>query len=99
MGRHDVAMALEAMEDDEVRAALVAGDLSALGEGVELTAEERDMVVAAAADHPEVVGHGRYGIRAGQGTSIRVGQQGGSAFDVARIYAAGTPGVQPWRLR
>lgn len=61
MGRRDVAVALEAMEDDEVRAALEAGQFDVLPDEVELDHAEQQMVSAAAADFPETTGFGQFG--------------------------------------
>jgi hypothetical protein len=55
MGKDDVRSALEAMDDDEVRSRLAAGDFAAVG-GLELSDHERDLVQQAAADYPEVAG-------------------------------------------
>ena len=57
MSEQDLAQALTALEADEIRAAVAAGDLSAVGE-LELTDEERELLVAAASGEPEVVGFG-----------------------------------------
>ncbi len=55
MGREDVARALVAMNDDEVRAALGGGDFSTVTE-LDLTDQEKEMVQGAAEDWPEVSG-------------------------------------------
>lgn len=55
MGREEVRKALEAMDDEAVRAQMAGGDLSAI-EPAEITDEERAMIVAAADDYPEVAG-------------------------------------------
>ena len=55
MGRQDVRQALVAMEDDEVRGRLAAGDFGAV-EGIELSADEQLSVQDAASDMPEVSG-------------------------------------------
>lgn len=67
MGRRDVAVALEAMQDDEVRAALEAGEFDVLPEEVELDPAEQEMVSAAAGDYPETTGFGQFGQIGGAG--------------------------------
>jgi hypothetical protein len=55
MGENEVQQAVQAMAaDEELRAAVAGGDLSGL-DG-ELSDEEQAMVIAAAADFPEVAG-------------------------------------------
>jgi hypothetical protein len=55
MAREDVRHALVAMDDDDVRAQLAAGDFSGVAE-LDLTADEQSMVQNAANDYPEVAG-------------------------------------------
>jgi len=55
MGKNDVRKALEAMDDDDVRARLADGDFADVGE-LELSDDERRMVQDAAADYPDVAG-------------------------------------------
>lgn len=59
--------ALRRIADDEVREAVATGDTAAL-EDLDLTEEERAMVVAAADDFPEVEGFG---------ASLKLGDIGG----------------------
>jgi hypothetical protein len=54
MGRQDVGKALEALQDDAIRAQVTAGDLSSLESRTRLTEDERKLVKAAAEDYPEV---------------------------------------------
>jgi hypothetical protein len=61
MSAEDLATGIAALEDDDVRSAVVEGDLSAF-EGLELTDEELGLLEAAASDYPDVVG---FDIRAG----------------------------------
>ena len=83
-----VAQALEAMADDEVRERLAAGDDAEIS-GFELTGDERDMVIAAAADYPEVEG---FQFRRKSAHQITVGQPAPnfrsnlSPFSVATFY-------------
>ena len=55
MGKDDVRKALEAMDDEDVRARLAGGDFSDVSD-LDLADNERDMVQGAAADYPEVAG-------------------------------------------
>lgn len=55
MSADDLAKGIEALEDDEVRAAVGGGDLSAFA-GLELTDEEVALLEGAADEYPEVVG-------------------------------------------
>lgn len=57
MSADDLARAIETLDDEEVRAKVADGDLSAAGE-LELTEDERALLVAAASDEPDVVGFG-----------------------------------------
>ncbi len=61
MSAEDLAKGIAALEDDDVRSAVVEGDLSAFG-GLELTDEEIGLLEGAASDYPDVVG---FDIRAG----------------------------------
>ncbi|HXW82338.1 MAG TPA: hypothetical protein VEJ84_22765 [Acidimicrobiales bacterium] len=51
MSRRDVAVALDAMQDDTKRGQLADGDFS----GLDLTHEEQGLVQQAASDYPEVL--------------------------------------------
>jgi len=64
-----VAEALEAMDDDDLRGRLAAGDEAAVS-GFELTPDEREIVIAAAGDYPEVEG---FQFRRQSAHQIRVG--------------------------
>jgi len=55
MGKDDVRRALEAMDDEAIRARLVAGDFTDV-EGFALDDNERQLVKDAAADYPDVAG-------------------------------------------
>jgi hypothetical protein len=55
MAAEDVGKGLEAMGDDAIREQVAGGDLSGLTD-LELTDEEQEMLVGAAADYPEVEG-------------------------------------------
>jgi hypothetical protein len=55
MGREDVKRALQAMDDDETRQRLRAGDYEAVSE-LNLTDDERYLVREAAGDYPDVAG-------------------------------------------
>jgi len=55
MGRDDVRKALQAMDDEDVRARLAEGDFSDVS-GFAFTDDERAMVRDAAAEYPEVAG-------------------------------------------
>ncbi len=61
MSAEDLARGIAALEDDDVRAAVAGGDLSAFAR-LSLTAEEVDLIEGAASDYPDVVG---FDIRAG----------------------------------
>jgi hypothetical protein len=61
MSAEDLTKGIEALEDEEVRAAVADGDLSAFA-GLELTGEEVALLEGAASDYPEVFG---FDIRAG----------------------------------
>ena len=56
MSAQDLKKGLEALGDDDVRAKVADGDVAAAGE-LELTEEEQGLLVGAASDEPEVVGH------------------------------------------
>lgn len=55
MSAEALATGLQTLEDDDVRAAVAAGDVSAAGD-LDLTDEERALLVGAAEDAPEVSG-------------------------------------------
>jgi len=55
MSAEALATGLQALADDEVRAAVADGDVSAAGQ-LDLTDEERLLLVGAAEDAPEVAG-------------------------------------------
>jgi hypothetical protein len=55
MGRDDVRRALQAMDDEDVRARLASGDFADVA-GFDFTEHERELVQGAAADYPEVAG-------------------------------------------
>lgn len=85
MTKDATGQAIERMaDDDEVRTAVAAGDTAAL-EDLELSEEERAMLVAAADDFPEVEGFAAY---------LKVGDISGlkslkipNAFNKAATYA------------
>lgn len=56
MTREAVGAALNAMADEEVRSKIAAGDLSVLDDD-DLTDAEREILVGAAEDYPEVSGY------------------------------------------
>ena len=55
MSRDDVRQALQAMDDEDVRSRLAAGDFSDVGE-LELADHERMLVQDAAGEYPDVAG-------------------------------------------
>jgi hypothetical protein len=57
MSVDDLAAALKAIDDDEVRRQVADGDVSAAGD-LELTTQERSLLQAAADDYPDVTGFG-----------------------------------------
>jgi len=57
MAEQDLAQGIEALQDEEVRARVAAGDVAAAG-ALELTEEEQELLIAAASDEAEVVGFG-----------------------------------------
>ena len=78
MSADDLAKGIEALEDDDVRAAVVEGDLSAF-EGLELTEEEVGLLEGAASDYPDVVG---FDLRAGlMNLGAPIGQKVVPTFD------------------
>ena len=57
MAREDVGKALKAMDDDKLREQIAGGGLAGL-EGLNLSDDEKEMVIGAAEDYPEVSGFG-----------------------------------------
>lgn len=57
MSEEHLLQGIDALQDDEVRAKVSAGDLSAAGE-LDLDDEEQQLLLAVASDYPEVVGFG-----------------------------------------
>jgi hypothetical protein len=77
MGEHEVQQAVQAIAaDEELRAAVAGGDLAGL-DG-ELSEEEQAMVIAAAADFPEVAG---FAFDLGFAKPIKMSCDGGSKAD------------------
>jgi hypothetical protein len=80
MSAEDLTTGIAALEDDDVRTAVAAGDLSAFAQ-LDLTDEEIGLLEAAASDYPDVVG---FDIRAGL---FGLGQPAafkGNLFDVSQ---------------
>jgi hypothetical protein len=69
MSKWDFARVLDLMSDDGLRSNLAAEDFSDLAE-LTLTAEERQLLVAAAADYPETSGFGNAGFASAGLTSF-----------------------------
>lgn len=83
-----VAEALEAMADDGVRERIAAGEDAEVS-GFSLTADEREMVIAAAGDYPEVEGFQFRRASAGQinvGPMVRDTAMNVSPFSAAVFY-------------
>jgi len=91
MAREDVGNALKAMDDDKVREQIAGGGLEGLD--FDLTDDERDLVIGAAEDYPEVTGFGTLPWQAPGQQSISpqlVGQlQATGRFGKAAAYAFG----------
>lgn len=81
MSADDLARGIEALDDEEVRAKVAEGDLSAAGD-LELTDDEQALLVAAASDEPDVVGFG-----------INTGLLGLGGDALAGHKVTGTPGT------
>lgn len=81
MSAEDLTRGFAALEDDEVRAAVTAGDLAAAGE-LDLDDEEQALLRAAASDESDVVG---FGIHAGLlGFGPTAGRTSSKIFEITQ---------------
>ena len=101
MARQDVGQGLEALGDDEVRSQVTAGDFSGLPD-LDLTDEERELLVGAAEDYPEVAGfalNAYLKLKGQKQGALPSGpaklDAGFGQFDIAVNYALGGPDTSP----